>query len=299
MINNQLIHEIRRLKEEKDAVILAHNYQLPQIQDIADFLGDSLDLSRKAASVPNSTIVFCGVRFMAETAKILSPEKKVLIPRQDAHCPMAEMAVRNDVEQLRKEHPGARIVTYVNSTADIKAVSDVCCTSANSIKVVNGIDSDTVIFIPDKNLGAYTQRFTDKKMILWDGYCYVHARFTADEIDEAKKKYPDAVILVHPECPPDVIDKSDKVFSTSGMVRFARESDKKLFIIGTEEGLIHRLQKENPGKKFISLGSSKTCRGMKTIGLDDVYRALMDDRYEVTLEPGIITNARSALEKML
>jgi len=299
MENAQLITEIKRLKEERDAVILAHNYQTPEVQEIADFLGDSLDLARKAAKDSHSTIVFCGVKFMAETAKILSPQKKVLIPRFEAVCPMADMADTDSLLKIKKEHPLAKVVTYVNSTAEVKALSDVCCTSANSINVVNNIDSDEIIFAPDKNLGAYTQRFSDKKIILWDGFCYVHAQFTPGEVDNAKKKYPEAVVMVHPECSPEVIEKSDKVFSTSGMINFAKESDHKLFIVGTEEGLIHRLRRENPDKTFLSLGSAKSCSGMKSIRLIDVYNSIQEEQYVVEVDSNIMDKARTALEKML
>ncbi|RKY81365.1 quinolinate synthase [candidate division KSB1 bacterium] len=299
MKNQELIHKINKLKSEKDAVILAHNYQIPEIQQTADFLGDSLDLARKAHSDSHSVIVFCGVKFMAETAKILSPDKKVLLPATDANCPMAEMAEKRALLKLKEQYPDAQVVTYVNSTAEVKAISDVCCTSANSVKIVNNLDTDTIIFVPDKNLGAYTQKFTDKKLILWDGFCYVHNQFSSEEIDGAKQNYPDAVIMVHPECTPEVIKKADKVFSTSGMVKFAKESDKKTFIVGTEQGLIHRLKRENPDKQFLSLGAAKTCRGMKAIKLIDVYNALKNDQHQIHLRDDVMTGARKAIEKML
>ncbi|MCD6116908.1 quinolinate synthase NadA [bacterium] len=299
MKNSQIVAEINRLKKEHDAVILAHNYQIPEVQEIADFLGDSLDLSKKAAKDSHSTIIFCGVKFMAETAKILSPQKKVFIPRLEAGCPMADMADTDSIREMKEKHPLAKVVTYVNSTAEVKALSDVCCTSANSINVVNNIDADEIIFAPDKNLGAYTQRFSDKKIILWDGFCYVHTQFTPDEVENAKKKYPEAVVMVHPECSPEVIDKSDKVFSTSGMIKFAEESENKIFIVGTEEGLIHRLQRENPDKTFLSLGSAKACSGMKSIRLIDVYNSLREGQYVVEVDSDIMDKARTALEKMI
>jgi quinolinate synthase len=299
MNQNQLISEIKKLKAEKQAVLLVHNYQIGEIQELADFLGDSLGLSRKAAQVENPLIVFCGVRFMAETAKILSPEKTVLLPRLDAGCPMAEMADVEGLRALKKEHPDALVVTYVNSTAEVKAESDVCCTSANAIQVVQNIEANEVIFAPDRNLAAYVQRFTNKKILPWDGYCYVHDRFTVDEVVQSKKAHPDALVMVHPECSPEVIDAADEVQSTSGMVRVARESPVNTFLIGTEEGLLHRLRRENPNKTFYSIGSAKMCKGMKVTRLEDLYQSLLKSQHLIEVDGSVIQRARQALEKML
>lgn len=296
---NQIIDEILRLKKEKDAVFLVHNYQRGEIQELADFLGDSLGLSRKASQVSERMIVFCGVMFMAETAKILSPDKKVLLPRWDAGCPMAEMVDVQGLRELKTKHPNAVVVTYVNSTADVKAESDVCCTSANAIKVVQNMDAEEIIFTPDRNLASYVQRFTKKKIIPWEGYCYVHDRFTKDEVKKAKQAHPDALLMVHPECIPEVVDEADEVLSTSGMVRLPRESDAKEFLVGTEEGLLYRLKKENPGKDFYSSGVAKMCRGMKLTRLEDLHKSLEKEQYEISISSDIMDRARKALERML
>ncbi len=297
--NMDYAEKIKELKNKKDAVILVHNYQRGEVQEIADYLGDSLDLSKKANSTDAEMIVFCGVRFMAETAKILSPEKKVLMPREEAGCPMANMVMPDDVLNLRKKHPNAKVVSYVNTNADVKAVSDVCCTSANAVKVVENIESDEIIFIPDRNLGAYVKRFVDKKIILWDGFCYVHDQIQKEEVLQSKKRSPDALLLVHPECRPEVIDIADKVLSTSGMIKFAKESHAKSFLIGTEEGIIYRLKKENPNKEFYSAGTPKICSNMKLTHLEDVYNALNEEKHEIILPNDIIKASRKALEEML
>lgn len=291
--------EITKLKKEKKAIILVHNYQRPEIQNIADSLGDSLGLAREAAKTDARIIVFCGVRFMAETAKILSPEKTVIIPRKDAGCPMADMITAEDLRILKGKYPGAKVVSYVNTNADVKAESDICCTSANAIKVVRNIKAEKIIFTPDKNLAAYCQRFTDKEIIPWNGYCYVHEKIREEEVRLAKEKLPDALLLVHPECNPSVIDLADEVLSTSGMLNFAKKTDKKRFLIGTEEGLIYRLKKENPGKEFYAAGTAKMCRNMKLTTLNDVYFSLKEERYAIELPEGIIESAQKALEAML
>ena len=290
---------IRRLQREKDAIILVHNYQPPKIQDVGDFLGDSLGLAQEAAKTDAGLIVFCGVKFMAETAKILSPEKTVLLPRKDAGCPMADMITREDLRALKAKHPDAKVVSYVNTNADVKAESDVCCTSANAVAVVKNIEADKIIFTPDKNLASYCQRFVKKQIIPWDGYCYVHERITVDEVLLAKRRIPDALLLVHPECNPRVIDIADQVLSTSGMVDFAKKSDRKRFLIGTESGLLYRLKKENPGKEFYTAGTAKVCQSMKLTGLNDVLSALREERYAIELPEEIVEPARRALEAML
>lgn len=294
-----ILEEINELKKEKKAIILVHNYQRPEIQDIADFLGDSLGLAKQAAETKARIIVFCGVRFMAETAKILSPGKTVLLPRKEAGCPMADMINAEDLRRLKKNYPDAKVVSYVNTNADVKAESDVCCTSANAVKVVKNISAKRIIFTPDKNLAAYCQRFVDKEIIPWNGYCYVHEKIREEEVCLAKEKLPDALLLVHPECNPSVIDLADEVLSTSGMVSFAKKSGKKRFLIGTEEGLIYRLKKENPEKEFYSAGTAKMCRNMKLTTLNDVYLSLKEERYAIELPEGIIKSAQKALTAMM
>jgi quinolinate synthase len=294
-----IVEEIIRLKKEKNAIILVHNYQRPEIQNIADFLGDSLGLAREAVKTDAGIIVFCGVRFMAETAKILSPKKMVLLPRKEAGCPMADMITADDLRILKEKYPGAKVVSYVNTNADVKAESDICCTSANAVEVVRNIKTERIIFTPDKNLAAYCERFVDKEIIPWNGYCYVHEKIRKEEVRLAKEKFPDALLLVHPECNPSVIDLADEVLSTSGMLSFAKKSDKKIFLIGTEEGLIYRLKKENPGKEFYAAGTAKMCRNMKLTTLNDVYFSLKEERYAIELPEGIIESAQKALEAML
>lgn len=262
-----IVEEIVRLKRRKNAIILVHNYQRPEIQEIADFLGDSLGLAREAAKTDARIIVFCGVRFMAETAKILSPERTVLLPVKEAGCPMADMITAEELRELKEKYPDAKVVSYVNTNADVKAESDVCCTSANAVKVVKNVEAERIIFTPDKNLASYCQRFVDKEIIPWNGYCYVHERITKKEVLLAKKEFPDALLLVHPECNPSVIDLSDEVLSTNGMVKFSKESDKERFLMGTEEGLIYRLKKENSEKEFyIALESINPLRSIPIVG---------------------------------
>ncbi len=294
-----LAEEIERLKRERNAVILAHNYQVPEVQDIADFTGDSLGLSRKAAELPQDVIVFCGVRFMAETAKILSPLKTVLIPRPEAGCPMADMVDPPAVEMMRGEHPGAPVVSYVNTTAAVKAVSDVCCTSANAVEVVGALDEDEVVFLPDRNLADWVRRRTGKTIHACDGHCYVHRGFKAEEVAEAKKRHPEAALMVHPECAPEVVALADKVLSTGGMLRFARESQAEEFLVATEEGILHPLRKQNPGKRFYVAGRKAVCRDMKLTALKDVARALKEMKHEVALPEETITRARGPIEKMV
>ncbi|MCM8814590.1 MAG: quinolinate synthase NadA [Candidatus Omnitrophica bacterium] len=296
-----MIDEIRKIKEKKNAVILAHNYQMPEIQDVADFVGDSLELARKATEITDSgLIIFCGVRFMAETAKILNPGKKVFLPAFDAGCPLADMARVEDVMKLKEKNPDVPVVSYVNTSADVKAISDVCCTSSNAATVVKNIPSDTVIFLPDRNLGYFVQKqVPEKKLILWDGYCFVHRQFTIQDLKLARKKYTDAEIMVHPECNPEVQEAADFVLSTSGMLKRAKISDSKIFIIGTEEGLIHRLKKENPYKEFFSLGSARVCFNMKKTTLEKLKDCLENETDEIVLSENVIKKARSALDAML
>ncbi len=291
--------EIKKLKSERNAVILVHNYQIPEVQETADFLGDSLDLSRRAHKTNADIIVFAGVRFMAETAKILSPEKKVLLTRKSADCPMARMVTPSQLAYMRRKYLDAKVVSYVNTTAEMKAESYICCTSANAVKVVGSVDAERIIFVPDRNLANWVSRFTDKKIIPYNGFCYVHERFKKKDILMVRKSYPDAAVIVHPECRREVIDLADEVLSTNGMVGFAKRTDRKVIIVGTEEGLIARLKKENPGKEFYSLGPPRMCWDMKKTRVEDVLHSLKDEVYEVTIQEDIMERARMALERML
>ena len=295
-----LVEKINRLRKAKKAVILAHNYTRGEVQDVADFVGDSLELSQKAASTEADIICFCGVRFMAETAKILSPEKKVIMPDENAGCPLANMITSRELQKLKKEHPGAAVVCYVNTTAEIKAMCDVCCTSSNAVKVVNSIAEDRqVIFIPDASLGDYTSKKTGRKMILYAGYCPTHHRILAGDIHKMKKLYPDAKVVVHPECLAEVVELADAVTSTSGILRYCRETDAKTFIIGTELGILHRLRKENPGKEFHAASPLSDCPNMKLTTLEKIVWCLEDEKPEITLDPEIIKKARHSIQRML
>ncbi|MBU4292449.1 MAG: quinolinate synthase NadA [Actinobacteria bacterium] len=298
--NISLIDNIVKLKTEKDAIILAHNYQIDEIQDIADFVGDSLQLSIKASKVKNKIIVFCGVHFMAETAKIISPERKVLLPDKYSGCPMADMITDKQLTNLKKEYPGAVVVCYVNTSARVKALSDICCTSSNAVKVVNSIPEDKqIIFIPDKYLGSYVQSQTGRKMILWNGFCPTHASIDVKTIIALKKEHLSAVVLVHPECTPDVIEIADKVASTGVMLSFVKQSTKKEFIIGTEIGLIYRLKKENYDKVFYPASSHAICPNMKLINLEKLLWALEEEQFEIRLPQDVIDKARTAIDSML
>ncbi|MCR3883914.1 quinolinate synthase NadA [Methanotrichaceae archaeon M04Ac] len=294
-----LADDILRLKEEKNAVILAHNYQPGDVQDVADLRGDSLELSRAAAREEADLIVFCGVDFMAETAAILSPEKRVILSGAGACCPMAQMITGRELRGFKAEHPAAAVVCYVNSSAEVKAESDICCTSANGIEVVASLSEETVLFVPDRNLGRYVARFTDKKIIPWDGYCYVHDRYTTDDVLRAKSLHPEAEVLVHPECRPEVIDLADGVYSTSGMARRALESPAREFIIGTEVGMNYRLKKDNPGKEFYPLSEGAICVDMKKTTLEKVLSALVTLEPRVVVPKEIADRARGAIERML
>jgi len=295
-----LIHdEILRLKEDRYAIILAHNYQPADVQDIADLTGDSLELSRAAATMDGDIIVFCGVDFMAETAAIISPDKMVLLPAPDACCPMADMITADELKLVKSRHPEAAVVCYVNTTAEVKAESDICCTSSNAVKVVNSLKENQIIFVPDRNLGLYTQRFTKKEILPWEGFCTVHDRITPGHVRKAHDLHPDAVILVHPECRPEVIDLADHVASTSGVIRHVCESPKKEFIIGTEIGILHRLRKECPAKKCYPLSQAAICTNMKKTDLNKVRNALLSLQPRITVPKEIADRARCAIERML
>jgi quinolinate synthase len=294
-----LQEEILQLKQERNAIILAHNYQRPEVQDIADLTGDSLELARAAAAMEGDVIVFCGVDFMAETAAILAPEKTVLLPAPDACCPMAGMVTAEELRFARSRHPGAAVVCYVNTMADVKAESDICCTSANAVSVVNAVKEDMVIFVPDKNLGQYAARFTGKKVLPWEGFCLVHDRYTPTDVARAQEAHPGAVVLVHPECRPEVIDLADHVASTSGIVRYVKTSPGTEFIIGTEIGILHRLFKECPGKHCFPLSDKAICVNMKKTTLTHVRDALVTGQPGITVPDEIADRARRAIERML
>jgi quinolinate synthase len=298
--NIELLNSIIKLKHEKDAIILAHNYQIGEVQDIADLTGDSFQLSVAASRTRKKIIIFCGVHFMAETARILSPEKKVILPDINSRCPMADMINAGQLKKLKEKHPGAVVVCYVNSSARVKALSDICCTSSNAVNVVNSIPKNKkIIFIPDKYLGSYVQKQTGRELILWNGYCPVHVVINVENITGLKKEHPDAVVIVHPECTPDVIDAADKVASTGGMLKYVKKSQKKSFIVGTEIGIIHRLKKENPDKTFYPAADNAICPDMKLINLEKIFLSLEDEKYEIKLPNDIITKAKSAIDRMI
>jgi quinolinate synthase len=294
-----LQQEIRQLKEERNAILLVHNYQPPEVQDIADLTGDSLELSRAAATMDGDVIVFCGVDFMAETAAILSPEKTVLLPAGDACCPMAQMITADELRLAKERHPDAAVVCYVNTTAEVKAESDICCTSSNAVKVVNAVDQDEILFVPDRNLGQYAQRFTKKKVLPWEGFCIVHDRITPAQVKAARALHPEAVLLVHPECRPEVIDLADHVASTSGIIKEVCMSEKREFIIGTEVGILHRLKKECPKKHCYALSEGAVCRNMKKTNLVKVRDSLKTLRPRITVPRDVADRARGAIERML
>lgn len=292
--------KIKIIKKEKNAVILSHIYQEGAIQDIADFVGDSLELSRKALEVDCDVIVFCGVRFMAESAKILNPSKKVLLPVLTAGCPMADMVDAKDIIEHKKNHPGAAVVCYVNSSAEAKAESDICCTSSNAVKIVKSLKEDTIIFIPDENLGSYVAaQVPQKQIILHKGYCIVHKRVLEDEVVNAKLAQPDALLLVHPECTPDVVAKADFVGSTAQIIKYAKESSYDKFIISTEMGILHILQNQNPEKKFYMASPKLVCVNMKKTSINDVLRSLENMEHEIILDDELMKKARVSLDRML
>lgn len=295
----ELIARISKLKAERGAVILAHNYQLPEVQDIADFTGDSLELSRKAAATDAKVIVFCGVHFMAETAKILSPDRTVLIPDPKAGCPMADMITADDLREFKALHPGVPVVAYVNTTAEVKAESTICCTSANAIRVVESVDSDTVLFVPDKSLGMYVASKVAKKVIPYSGYCPTHHRILAQDVINAKREHPNALVVAHPECTLDVLALADGIESTSGMLRYVHDSPANEFIMCTERGLLHRLKLDNPDRTFYNPSPLNICPNMKKITLEKVLWSLEDMKYEIELDAETIEKARSAIEGMI
>jgi len=299
MNQNQTMNEILRLADERDALILAHNYQRDEIQELAHITGDSLGLSIEAAQTERSVIVFCGVHFMAESAAILAPDKIVLLPRLDAGCPMADMITAEGLRDMKSRYPGVPVVTYVNSSAAVKAESDICCTSANAVKVVASLDAPEVLLTPDRNLGRYIASQVDKTCHFWDGYCPTHERFTVEDVKVARADYPEALFMAHPECPPEVLAMADHICSTSGMYTFARENRARQFIVGTEAGILYRLRKESPDKEFILPTSRLICPNMKLTSLEDVLLALQTMAPRVTVPEEVRVPARVALDRML
>jgi len=296
----KMIDEIKKMKKEKNAVILAHLYQWGEIQDIADFVGDSLDLSKKARNTDADMIVFCGVYFMAETAKILSPEKRVLLPEIHAGCPMADMITENDIDDLRQEYPKAAVVCYVNSSAAVKAKSDICCTSSNAVAVVRSLKEEEIIFVPDQNLGHYVSRFVpEKKIILYKGFCPTHHKITVEDMVRVRKIHSGIPILVHPECRPDVVDTADFIGSTAQIIDYVKNHEDKKFIIGTESGILHALKKQCPDKKFYSLHSAMVCPNMKKTTIESVYKSLLKNQYEIFIDENTMSNAKLSLDRML
>ncbi len=299
MNSQQLKEEIRRLATERNALIMAHFYQRDEIQEIADVAGDSLAMAIEAAQTDRQVIVLCGVHFMAESAAILAPGKTVLLPRTDAGCPMADMVEVDKLQELKARLPGRPVVTYVNSSAAVKAESDICCTSANAVAVVNSLNDDEVILVPDRNLGRYIAANTDKKCYLWQGFCPFHDQLPEEDVLAAKQTHPDALFLAHPECRPQILAMADYVASTSGIIDYVRNSPAEKFILGTEEGILYRLRKENPDKQFIMPNSLLFCKTMKYITLEEVLHCLQTMSPAITVPTEVADGARQSLERML
>jgi len=299
-MNELLPGKIRKLKDERKAVILAHNYQPGEIQDLADFTGDSLGLSIKAAETDADVIVFCGVQFMAETAAILSPQKTVLLPDKFAGCPLADMITAEQLRRLKQEHPDALVVCYVNSSAEVKAESDYCCTSANAVEIVSSLPQDRrIIFVPDQHLGRFVAERTGRDLVLWPGYCHVHVVITVDDIKNARAKYPDAIVMTHPECTEPVKEISDEMLSTGQMLKFAAKSTARQFIIATEIGIIHTLKKQNPEAEFVPASDRAICPNMKKITLEKIIWALEDMQYKISVPEAIREKAKKAIDRMV
>jgi len=299
MYQDELKKEIKALLKERNAVLLAHNYMRDEVQEIADLTGDSLALSIEASKTAAEVIVFCGVHFMAESASILSPDKTVLLPRLDAGCPMSDMVTAEGLLQLKEQHPGVPVVTYVNSSAEVKAVSDICCTSANAVRVVNSLREREVIFVPDRNLGRYVARFTDKTFHFWEGFCPTHERLKSGAVLRLKDENPDALFVCHPECSPEISALADHVCSTSGMYEYCRNSRSRRFIIGTEAGILYRLRRENPDKEFILASPGLICPNMKLVSLEDILDALKTLAPVIKVPEEIRLPAKQALDRML
>ncbi len=299
MYQEELKLEIRELLRTRNAVLLAHNYMRDEVQEIADITGDSLALSQEAAATDADVIVFCGVHFMAESASILAPEKTVLLPRLDAGCPMADMVTVEGLRELKAHHPGVPVVTYVNSSAAVKAESDICCTSANAVRVVNSLPDEEIIFVPDRNLGRYVAQFSSKTFHFWEGFCPTHERMTLESVQRLKTEHPDALFVCHPECAPQLVALADHVCSTSGMYDWCRNSPAEKFIIGTEAGILYRLRLESPDKEFILASPALVCPNMKLTSLEDIVQALKSMAPVVKVPEEVRIPARKALERML
>jgi quinolinate synthase len=297
----ELTDKIKKLKKQRNAFILAHNYQIPQVHDIADFVGDSLGLSIQAAKTDADVIVFCGVHFMAETAKILSPGKTVLLPEQKAGCPMADMITADQLRSLRAEHPQAAVLCYVNTSAEVKAECDLCCTSANAVRMVRDVlkDEQEIIFVPDQYLAAYVSSQTGREMIVWRGYCPTHVKITPEDIHTEKALHPQAEVIVHPECTPELIKLADQVASTEAMCNYVQQTEAREIIVGTELGIIYRLEKENPDKTFYPASKSAICPNMKYTTLEKILWSLEDMVYEIQVAKEISKRARKSIERML
>jgi quinolinate synthase len=295
----EIVEKIAALKKKRNAVILTHNYQLGEVQDIADFVGDSLELSQDAAKTDADVIIFCGVQFMAETASILCPDKVVLLPDVNSGCLLADTITAERLRAKKKEHPQAVVVCYVNSPAEVKAESDICCTSANAVKVVQSLDAREILFVPDQYLGRYVSAKTGKEMILWPGFCPTHVRIKPEMIKELRREHPQAKVVVHPECTPEVIALADEALGTGGMCRYAQRDEVREMIVGTELGIIHRLRKENPGKRFIPVSEQAICPDMKLITLEKVLWSLEEMSPEVKVPEEIRLRAKAAVDKML
>lgn len=297
---NRLLRErLMELKKERNAIILAHYYQRDEIQEVADFRGDSFLLAQKAAQTDAEVIVFCGVHFMGESAKILAPNKTVIIPDERAGCPMADMVNVDGLRKLKAQHPNAQVVTYINSSAEIKAETDICCTSANAVKVVNSVEGDEVIWVPDKNLGHYVQQHTDKKMIIWEGYCNTHDMLTVKDVEEMKAKHPNAQFVVHPECRPEVVALGDFVGSTTAIIKYCKESPCQEFIVGTEDGTGYQLRLDSPNKQFHFASKYLVCPNMKVNNLKKLVKCLETMQPQIYVPPHIADQARQSLERML
>ncbi|MDR2945041.1 MAG: quinolinate synthase NadA [Methanosarcinales archaeon] len=299
MDNNEILRRLSELKEEKNAVILAHNYARAEVQDAADLVGDSFTLSQAAVDLDADVIVFAGVHFMAESAYILSPQKTILLPDADAGCPMADMVSAEALCEAKKKYPNAAVVCYVNSSAAVKAESDVCCTSANAKEVISAIEEDEILFVPDKNLGHYVSTLTDKKVHLWDGFCPIHQQITAHDVLAAKSRHPDAVFLAHPECRPEVLKFADGIFSTAGIIKYAAASSDAEFLIGTEQEMMHKLKKDSPEKSFYPVSKYAYCANMKMAALPSILNALETETTKITVPEEIRVKAKKSLDRML
>ena len=299
-MDEHLIEKIEKLKQQRNAVILAHNYQPPEIQDLADFTGDSLGLSIKAAETDAKVIVFCGVQFMAETAAVLSPRKTVLLPDKLAGCPLADMITADQLRKLKQQHPDATVVCYVNSSAEVKAESDYCCTSSNAVEVVESLPADReIIFVPDQHLGRFVIEKTSRELVLWPGYCHVHVVITEADIRNAKANHPDAIVMAHPECTEPVKALADEVLSTGQMLKFAGKNSAKRFIVATEIGMIYALKRQNPQSEFIAASERAICPNMKRITVEKVLWSLEDMRYKVTVPDKVRVKAKKAIDRMV